>query len=175
MTSEKPKIGSQTKAVTERKMRAAIIKSLWSWLKMCMLVMIWWHICTMLVMKNSSLSLGDRTMQKECIAGLNTVLNWISTLLHVFDTDFLQLGIDFAISQTGFPLGLSCMHCRSHTRMCVCTPTHIRKLISTIGCETLGAPVCCFQFRATTVSERGRESLCDIRPWDRKRSRVWQD
>lgn len=67
-----------------------------------------------------------------------------------------------------FSRGLSCIH--AHTSMC--TPTHIRRLISTIGSEILGALVCCFQLRVRTGREWGREgereSLCDIRPWDRR-------
>lgn len=36
----------------------------------------------------------------------------------------------------------------AHTSM-----SHIRKLIFPIGCEILGAPIRCFQFRASTVRE----------------------
>lgn len=94
--------------------------------------------------------------------------------LALVDTYFVQLDICFTISQTVFPCRLYStwqisvlllMH--ALTRICTCSPRIMRQLISSIGCEILGAPVRCFQFRVTTVWE----SLCDIRAWDRKRCR----
>lgn len=119
-----------------------------------------------------------KTAQKKCTAGSTTGLNlwpcvfnfstsiWISTPLLTPVLQSLAVVLQFS----SFYSGLTYTHYRFVFPLCTCTTahTHTRKLISAISCEILEAPVYCFQSRATTLCEWKRESLCNIRPWDRK-------
>ena len=172
---------AQTKAVTEEKMREAIIKSNIDLTDHCVLDMIRWH--TMLVLKISSTHYCRQNNTEKCTAGSNTLPD---SCFHVFNVNTsVSISTQMFLTQILYsltfvsqfprqssPVGytwqisvLLLMH--ALTRICTCSPRIIRQLISSIGCEILGAPVRCFQFRVTTVWE----SLCDIRAWDRKRCR----
>lgn len=146
----------QTKAVTQRKMRAVIIK-----------IMI---DLTETLHVRYSLSLSDTTkllVQTLCLAHNPMSLTLFHPFVLAFAGTFVQWPF-FPKSElqqiSVFPVICA------HTGMC--TPTHIRKLISTIGCEMLGAHSLLLSVQSDNCERRReRETLCDIRPWDRKSCR----